>query len=106
MSSWTVVPFWASLDHFRPLWPKILIFVTPCNDESDDDDDEDNDDGENEEAPPASLSALVTSLLLSSSRLNILSEYCQIFVHINVEYFDMLFLNISIFPPSLITSHR
>ena len=80
--------------------------MTPCNDESDDGDEEDNDDGENEEAPPASLSALVTSLLLSSSRLNIWSEYCQIFVHINVEYFDMLFLNISIFLPSLITSHR
>ena len=80
--------------------------MTPCNDESDDGDEEDNDDGKYEEAPPASLSALVTSLLLSSSRLHILLEYCQIFVHFAVEYFDMLFLNISIFPPSLITSHR
>ena len=79
--------------------------MTPCIDEIDDGDEEDND-GENEEAPPASLSALVTSLLLSSSRLNSLSEYCQIFVHKNVEYFDMLFINISIFPHSLITSHR
>ena len=24
LSSWTVSPFWATLNHFRPLWPKIL----------------------------------------------------------------------------------
>ena len=42
LSSWTVSPFWATLDHFRPLWPKILVsqhgsqnsvsnfFGTPC----------------------------------------------------------------------------